>query len=386
MDSWINDIHLAIEKNNLYKIITCLDKINLSDATTNSKWKFICNFLFSLIAQNSSNDVIIHLIDKINNERHHLQLLNAPLSLCLVIDDIKILEKIFNAFDDITSEQYMLQLLNCPVMEEEMIISIFDKYKQFTNIKKEDYNYIINIVEKNELDQLENIDEIVNLHSKFKEHIMIYRKNIYHIPEWIKTDKIEDKIKLVNFSLPKVELVFDKMMSQLSKGYNIYDQQEKVLDLTENEELFAKFKRFYNPLSVFDKIEYLQNIKLIDENFSFDDKLIFNKYGPVNGYDNCQKCKKYGGCRMLYCANVEIDASDLANLENEDTIIDWFHYQCDNCSCHIPNRKYAIRIPCEDVGWRNCYCSYDCATYACNDNELEMLNTIHEQLLHFGIF
>ncbi len=130
-----------------------------------------------------------------------------------------------------------------------------------------------------------------------------------------------------------------------------------------------------------DRMKYLAAfvIEKIKENDS-----LFHILGPVHHQElelqvgqKSSRCKKYYGCRMLYCDCFEFHLSDPNNevkeIEHEhldDPVIPgWFKGKCEKCDRKIPKRCYAVRCPLENGGWLGTYCSWNCLYLSGNGGE-----------------
>lgn len=97
-------------------------------------------------------------------------------------------------------------------------------------------------------------------------------------------------------------------------------------------------------------------------------------HGPVN--KGCWKCphSPQGECRMLTCLCCEGDEVEGESAE------EWFIESCDQCDDPIFDKYQALRIPCEEGGWKGCFCSIQCIEEVYLDGD-EDKNPIREALV-----
>lgn len=208
-------------------------------------------------------------------------------------------------------------------------------------------------------------------------------------PEWIIFGISERTIPIYpNDIIPTVKDAVDLLLCDLkNNNIDIVNDKNKTAEITDV--LITQ----YSISTSIEKISMLSSIKDIP---LFDDKIIFQEYGPVNTVychtayaDHEHECEKYGGCRMLLCNEFEEtnnDGDGIDVLAAEDLLLDWFRWSCDECLRKIPKRHYAIREPLNHGGWRGCYCSFECLKLRIEDRLRPVsIGRMQEQLEVIGI-
>nr|QBK84656.1 MAG: hypothetical protein LCDPAC01_01370 [Pithovirus LCDPAC01] len=182
---------------------------------------------------------------------------------------------------------------------------------------------------------------------------MIPEKKYAVIPAYIIGNKKTPDIKtLSRFTLetvigvPKKDAI-ERVIKIMKKGGKEVDRKQLtkyVNDMSKNE-----YMAFGS--------QYL-GINGIVLNYLITSKNLYLVYGPLNisesiDYTLMTTNTIYGGPRMFLDMSYEVD-------DQGENMNDWYTGKCEECENNIRSRRYAVRDPLLQGGWRGCFCSWEC--------------------------
>lgn len=283
--------------------------------------------------------------------------------------------------------------------------------KFFPSIKYDEWSQLLSLT-----DDVED-EEYLNhsLRSFFQNKVKECEKSDLR-PSWILTGLKKPVIPEIPKNIPSVKEAIDlltrgmKDKSMVCEKYQPNNEgnkrkKSKFIDFQNNEDLKDILISQYSISTFIERIQMLDGIIHIP---IFDDKIIFQEFGPVNTIylDSTEEngenreneevkhiCEKYGGCRMLLCKDFELEdingeECDSMSIQEHQHTIDWFRGKCDFCKKKILCRHYAIRIPLWKGGWKGCYCGFSCLESQIDKEDTMtslMIGRMKEQLSVIGI-
>jgi hypothetical protein len=307
------------------------------------------------------------------------------------------LEFVISCFPEKVPIDFYVDLVNMgddlAALKAAGIISTF-----FPDISNNDWNTLVSLTDNVEDEEYEN----PALRSFF---ISKAADSVNHVvpPSWIIPGLSSPKIHDIPIDIPSVSEAVDLILDDLkTKNINFNtqcdcDDEEHDHDTHhDSNNLRDTIISQYAISTITEKIQMLSEVKHLEP---FDDRLLFQEYGPVNTvYTVCKTnidpdhiCSKHGGCRMFLCSEfeqIQTDGTeiDLMTCEDHSYAYDWFRGSCDTCSKRIAKRHYALRMPNRYGGWSGCYCSFECIESNITDPHVAlMVGRIKEQLEVIGI-
>lgn len=330
-----------------------LDKLHKSDI--DALLFYLLNYCFEKDNKNATRCII----DVFNEARVSLDPLPAITNIFLnAYFEIDLIKYVIACFPEKEASGYYLDLINLGNDADALKIAK-QLFIVFPNLIKEEWLQLYKLTDNFEEEEYEN----TLLREFFRERTIDIKQ-----PTWIIAAN-DGKIEFYPDDFPSV----DEAIKLIKYGFSEY------VDSDNKEDMESILTTQYAISTSLEKIVMLSEVKKIE---SFDDKILFQRYGPCNTMPGEDNCKKYGGCRMLLCSDFE-EREDVFLINDK---ICWFTGICKRCDNKIPRKHHAVRNPLLNGGWKDCYCSFECLE-KCIDNNLTalMVGKIKEQMKVIGI-
>lgn len=367
-----------------------LHRLPLSVISRGDTDQLISGFL-NHATKSGNKDAVLIIIETFDNARIQVDPLPALVNLFLnPLISRDVLLFVVSCFPNKEPIDYFVDTVNMRDDDDALkIAGILTTF--FPTMTNDDWNTLVKLTDDVEEEEYTN----QQLRSYFKTKAAETGKEGSR-PDWIRTDLSEPDTKDINKSLPELPTVADAVDMLL------FQFKEHKIDVPDEnnrnkyEEIKLTLISQYAISTIPEKIQMLEPAQKIN---SFDDKVWFQEFGPVNSIytvnphllDSDHECVKYGGCRMLLCNEFEELATDgeeidFMGVDYDTQISDWFRDSCDVCLKKISNRRYALRLPLCNGGWRGCYCSFECMKGLANDPQTAlMVGRMQQQLKTIGI-
>jgi len=373
----------AIANENDEELSINLLRLPLKDITKDNAETLINYFLEQ--AFKKKNKQAIRTIVSIFDSARIQDVLPAITNLCLnPLVSRELLLFVFECHPQKTALDYFVDLIN--MGDDNIALKVAGILNGiFPNMTKANWSLLYKLTDNVEEEEYEN----QLLRAFFNTKVIELSKH-KEKPSWVRTLP-PCTITTFPVKIPSVRKAVELIFNDFKKATQAVTNDEEEVDDNElKENLISQY-------SISISLEKINMLKSLTHITLFDDRPLFNEYGPVNTIytvitkDHEHICSKYGGCRMFLCTEFEQLNSngyeiDCMAVEEQYIVSDWFRGSCDECMHKIEHKHHAIRLPLRHGGWKGCYCSIECMKpYITDKITAVMVGRIKEQLEIIGI-